>query len=152
MVNLEIIVCNDLIGSILKKRYMVGNQLDEGSFGCIYDCVDLTDTKKNLVIKVSTNYQMLGREIQALKDIKSNEMFDKFEYPYEYVPEIIAKGMFISELPEGAGNHDEPNSDDSYDLRDTKQLMSYYVMEKYGKNLESMFTQFDQKFSDKTNL
>jgi len=97
VINLEIIVGNDLIGSVLKKKYMIGNQLDEGSFGSIYDCVDLTDTTKNLVIKVSTNYQMLGREIQALKDIQSNEVFDKFEYPYKYVPELISKGMFISE-------------------------------------------------------
>ena len=60
------------------------------------------------------------------------------------MPEIIAKGMFISESPENQDAQNEANSDeDSYDLRDTKQLMSYYVMEKYGKNLETMFTQFD---------
>ena len=51
---------------------------------------------------------------------------------------MLSKGMFIAEKPEN-NVRDQNSDEDSYDLRDSKQLMSYYVMPKYGKNLEVIF-------------
>jgi hypothetical protein len=45
---------------------MISHSLDEGSFGTVFECIDLTKPKSIFVIKISDNYQMLGREIQAL--------------------------------------------------------------------------------------
>ena len=42
---------------------MISHSLDEGCFGKIYECIDLKRSKNIYVIKVSENYQMLGREI-----------------------------------------------------------------------------------------
>lgn len=42
---------------------------------------------------------MLGREIEALKDIKSCQKASNFQYPYDFVPTVIGKGMFIFENP-----------------------------------------------------
>jgi serine/threonine protein kinase len=50
---------------------MVSHPLDKGSFGTIYECIDLNHPNQVFVIKISENYQMLGREIEALKDIKN---------------------------------------------------------------------------------
>tara|TARA_B110000285_G_scaffold230679_1_gene297743 strand:+ start:397 stop:636 length:240 start_codon:yes stop_codon:yes gene_type:complete len=74
---------------------MISHPLDEGSFGNIYECIDLNKPKNIYVIKVSDNYQMLGREIQALSDLKKQEKSSEFAYPYEYVPKCAAKGKLI---------------------------------------------------------
>ena len=52
---------------------MVSQPLDKGSFGTIHECVDINQPTIISVVKISENYQMLGSEIQALKDIKSRE-------------------------------------------------------------------------------
>jgi len=54
------------------------------------------------VIKVSNNYQMLGLEIEALKAIKKREKNGNYTFPYDYVPTVISKGMFILEKPADA--------------------------------------------------
>jgi len=38
---------------------------------------------------------MLGNEIEALKDIKNTERENNFDYPYDYTPLVVSKGMFI---------------------------------------------------------
>jgi serine/threonine protein kinase len=80
---------------------MVSHPLDKGSFGTVYECIDLNMPNQLFVIKVSDNYQMLGREIEALKSIKNSELARGIVYPYEYVPVVISKGMFILETPDG---------------------------------------------------
>ena len=45
---------------------MISHPLDEGAFGNIYECIDLNKPMDVLVIKISANYEMLGREILAL--------------------------------------------------------------------------------------
>jgi hypothetical protein len=47
---------------------------------------------------------MLGREIEALKDIKTCQKSSNFQYPYDFVPNVIGKGMFIFENPLGVGD------------------------------------------------
>lgn len=69
-VYLEVISSKNLEGQVIKKRYMIMHPLDKGSFGTIYECVDLNNPDSIFVMKVSDNYQMLGREIEALKSIK----------------------------------------------------------------------------------
>ena len=63
---IHIIKASSLIGIVLKERYMISEKINEGSFGCIYQCLDLHKPKHNYVIKISENYKVLGNEIEAL--------------------------------------------------------------------------------------
>lgn len=94
-IQLEIIKATDLQGKVLKQRYMISHPLDEGAFGNIYECIDLNKPKHNYVIKISDNYQMLGKEIQALADLRKQEKNSGCTYPYDYVPKCVTKGMFL---------------------------------------------------------
>ena len=40
---------------------------------------------------------MLGKEIQALSDLKKQEKRSGLVYPYDYVPRCVTKGMFLLE-------------------------------------------------------
>lgn len=49
---------------------MISTPLDHGSFGNIHECIDLQKPKATLVIKLSDNYEMLGKEIESLSEIR----------------------------------------------------------------------------------
>ena len=131
-VYLEVISSPQLEGQVIKKRYMIMHALDKGSFGTIYECVDLNKPDSVFVMKVSDNYQMLGREIEALKSIKAIIKQQKIQYPYDFVPLISGKGMFIFDK-DGSGDQ---NQSMQVENQQDKNFLSYYVMPKYGKNLE----------------
>ena len=38
---LEVITAEQVEGQLIKKRFMVSHPLDKGSFGTIYECIDL---------------------------------------------------------------------------------------------------------------
>ena len=57
----------DIIGHILVGRYKVGAQLDSGNFGKIHHCTDLEDPSRELVVKISSNLRLIGKEVKALQ-------------------------------------------------------------------------------------
>ena len=57
---------------------MISHPLDHGSFGSIHECIDLNKPKNNYVIKISDNYEMLGREIECLMAIRQLDKDGKF--------------------------------------------------------------------------
>ena len=73
--------------------------------------------------------------------MKKAEKEGAYDYPYSYVPQVVSKGMFIWERPGQPVNEDGE-----------KPFMSFYVMPKYGRNLDSIFEQSDSLFSAKTVL
>ena len=95
---------------------------------------------------------MLGREIKALEKIQQNKKMDMFYDPYDYIPPIIDKGLFLfSKTPDKQYSSGTNNFSDSFnEFEDQKEIYSYYVMPKYGKNLEHLFEKFNQQFSSKT--
>jgi len=99
---------------------------------------------------------MLGREIEALKDIKSKETKLNLAYPYDYVPVILIKGMFILEKPSNDPSAvvSSTDFDDESELQmsEDKKFLSFYVMPKYGQNLEQLFTHYNNHFTTKTIL
>ena len=127
---------------------MISHPLDEGCFGNIFECVDLNKPKNTFVIKVSSNYEMLGKEIQCLSDIKNSVKASNFKYPYDYVPKCVTKGMFLFEKlgdEEQMKNQESDLVDISRDkiesnLDSGKKFMSYFVLQKYGNNLDNIFS------------
>ena len=114
-IKLEVISAKDLQGQVLKTRYMISHPLDEGCFGNIYECVDLNKPKNIFVIKVSSNYEMLGKEIQCLSDIKNSIKGSNYLYPYDYVPKCVSKEMFLFEEQK---DNDQSMSNQEKDLID----------------------------------
>lgn len=87
----------------------------------MYECTKLLSAEP-LVIKVSTDHKMLGKEIRCLSRINS-----------PYVPTMVASGLFISKQQDVSATSIESL------FADTKTIYAYYVMPQYGKNLELLF-------------
>ena len=102
---------------------MVGGRLGKGSFGSVYEAFDVR-SQTGYVIKISKDFTIMGKEIQAMKAFHSANPKDG-----ENVPKVIAYGMFNNVI-EGH-----------------KNLYSFYVMPRFGKDIDSYFTEQDKKFS-----
>ena len=137
---------------------MVNTKLDSGSFGTIFQCVDLEKPKHNYVIKISENYKILGVEIEALVDFRNQSKSSKYTYPYDYFPRCISKGMFLLDTSNPDEAQQKKDKNDTSDvsessieqnIRDGNKFMSFYVMNKYGHNLEEYYGELE-RFSKKT--
>ena len=91
------IIIGDIQGQILKNQFLVLNSIDQGSFGSVYQCMDLKSPKEGLVIKISPNHKMMKREISSLNRIHVQSKFSKYSYPYDFVPKVVSKGQYIHE-------------------------------------------------------
>ena len=63
------VVTEQLTGCILKRRYLIGRQLDRGSFGRVFKVIDLQAQDTALVIKVCEDYKLFAKEISAMLNI-----------------------------------------------------------------------------------
>ena len=62
-----------LVGQVLQNRYRIGELLDEGSQGKVFEGVDITKdqlTQTPLIIKFSEQYEALAKEIRILKKLR----------------------------------------------------------------------------------
>lgn len=87
-------VKGELPGQVLKDRYLIGRHIDNGSFGQVYKIIDLQNQTRPLVIKISSDYKLFGKEINAMKKSfkKSQEIQSD---PLCSSPEVIEYGMII---------------------------------------------------------
>ena len=143
--NMVQFVDGDIEGAVLKNRYLVCRQLDEGSFGQVYKCVDLQDKQRPLVIKVSSQYKIFYKEINAMK--KMQKIMTKTVGQESEVPEIIHYGIIalknnFSDIEQQPMECD--NEDQQY------QLMSYFIIPRFGQNLEDYFEIVKNKLSRKS--
>ena len=115
----------EISGQVLKERYLVGRHIDNGSFGQVYKVVDLQNQARPLVIKISLDYKLFGKEINAMKKSykKSLEIHSDHK---SSIPEVVEYGMIIK------------NSDNLLE-QEEPVLMSYMIMPRYGGNLENYF-------------
>lgn len=171
-------------GQFVASRFLVGRCLDSGSFGSVYECRDMALSTSSLslpmssaplVIKISSNHSMLGREIATLRNIQLSRHIDRCMYPADCVPHVLHKGLFVISSAEKKAPEDrskavaEADTFDSEDARadranqghaeldlklfhERKEILAYYVMPRYGKNLEVVFSEHKHRFSLKTIL
>lgn len=124
----------ELTGCVLKKRFLIGNEIDRGSFGSVFKIVDLQDKSRPLVAKICKDYKLFAKEITAMKNIwRSNALYLK---PHNVLtPEVVEFGMImVADQNEQAPSKDNP-------------LMSYLIMPRYGKNLDTYFEAVGKNFS-----
>jgi len=74
---------------------------------------------------------MMKNEIKTLKEIKKYEEVDKYRYPYHYVPEIIDDGNIIFQN----------------EVNGQTEVQGYYIMKRYGINLDELFMYHKCNFS-----
>ena len=56
-------VNDQITGSIILDRYLIGRLIDKGDCGNVYKVTDLKDKKRALVIKISTECKQIAKEI-----------------------------------------------------------------------------------------
>ncbi len=59
------------MGSVVQKQFIIGPHLDKGAFGNVHECIDKSDDKKPLVVKLQTNLEMASKEISAIININN---------------------------------------------------------------------------------
>jgi hypothetical protein len=62
-------VKDDLIGQIVRHRYLFKQYIDEGSYGKVYEIMDLKQPSQPLVAKVSYNHMNFETEFTAMNII-----------------------------------------------------------------------------------
>jgi serine/threonine protein kinase len=108
------VLYGDISGQYL-QTYLIGSQLGKGSFGSVFEATE-HKTQTGHVVKISKDFIIMGKEIQALKAFHGSK-------PKEgaAVPHVLAYGMFSNIVDR------------------KKNLYSFYVMPRYGKDIESFF-------------
>ena len=108
----EVDVLNEkqIVGGILKGRYMIEKFLDKGSNGSVHNVIDIKDKDAQLVVKITTQYEDFGSEIKKMRRIS------KYSPPQARftTPQVIAYGMAVQ----------------------GENLMAWVIMPRYGVNLE----------------
>ena len=129
----------ELTGQILKGRYLIGRHIDNGSFGQVHKIIDLQDKTRPLVIKISADYKLFGKEINAMKKAykKTSDFVGKDQSCS--IPEVVEYGMII-QSSQNLQSNEEP------------VLMSYMIMPRFGSNLENYFEKQSCKMTNKSIL
>ena len=97
---------------ILKGRFEIIRQIDNGSFGKIYKVTDLKYPKVPLVMKVADDYKSFGGEIHVQHKVSASNK----ERPQRFLstPEVIDYGLLTNK-------HSEEDA-----------LSAYVIMPRYG--------------------
>ena len=131
------VVSEEVTGCILKRRYLIGRQVDRGSFGRVYKVIDLQDQERPLVIKVCDDYKLFAKEIAAMHNIhrKCTPQATRADRPAgtSRTPEVVAYGMVM--VCDGFEAGTQINKRDISE----RKLMSYLIMPRFGRNLETYF-------------
>ena len=97
--------------------------------------MDMEKPKNSLVIKISENYRIMGFEIEALIEIRSQNKKMGRSNPYEYFPKCLTKGMILFDSTNSLSiEKDVCVSQESLEksIKEGKKLMAFYVMNQYG--------------------
>jgi hypothetical protein len=61
-----------LVGNILQDRYKIGNFIDKGNQGSIYELTEIAKPLTKMIIKVSEDYDSITEEIKVLKKLRKS--------------------------------------------------------------------------------
>ena len=88
-------VQGELTGQVLKQRYLIGRHIDNGSFGQVYKIIDLINKERPLVIKISSDLKLFGKEINAMKKAYKQASQVLEDDKSCSTPEVVDYGMII---------------------------------------------------------
>ena len=119
---------------ILQKLYQIGNLVQSGSQGHIFDITDLNckpdKADQDLVVKFSSDHESIAYEIKVLHKIKQLASKDS-SITRTGFPTVEAMGMF------SAINLHQENGEENKDQQPKQdEVFGYYVMPKYTLSLQ----------------
>ena len=88
---------DNIEGTTLNNRFVVGKPIDKGSFGNVYDVYDNENKNIPMVIKFSPDYVILYKEIRSIKSI-SKKIWESPQQKRQFrkqVPIIYSHGLII---------------------------------------------------------
>ena len=110
---------------------MVLDLIGSGSYGSIYKCGDLEKPKHHLVVKISDKVEILGQEIEALIELRNHYKKNQSEYPYDYFPRCVNKGLLLVDTSDTSKDiiciKNDEQFDQIYDSCNQK-AKSFFVM------------------------
>jgi serine/threonine protein kinase len=65
----QVLFGKELTGNVLLNQFQITNKLGQGAFGDVYEVRDINQLEQvlPLVLKVSKDFKIMGKEIQAMK-------------------------------------------------------------------------------------
>lgn len=125
----------------MKERYRIGRLLDQGSYGKVFTITDTHTTgKRDLVVKLSTEYKLFTKEIRTMNKIwKKKSDTDTLGK----TPEVKTFGILAlldSEQFEELGL-------ELLSEQNQYNLMSYVIMPRFGMKLEKLYFKRKNNFS-----
>jgi serine/threonine protein kinase len=71
----------ELTGNVLHNQFLITDKLGKGSFGDVYEVRDITQPEQliPLVLKVSKDFKIMGKEIQAMKAFRRRHEAEALE-------------------------------------------------------------------------
>lgn len=121
------LIIGELEKGTLKNRYIIGRHLDSGSNGHVYKIVDKENPKIPLVLKISDECLAFSEEINTMRKITAT-------CKDASIPNVVAYGILHQEL-EGVST-----------------MNAYFIMPRYGHNLDTWFEKMKFKISIETIL
>jgi serine/threonine protein kinase len=107
----QVLFGKELSGNVLLNQFLITNKLGQGAFGDVYEVRDITQLEQviPLVLKVSKDFKIMAREIQAMKafrrrheaeSLQSGSFNNMAEYMRSLVvPQVLSYGMFTQMFP-----------------------------------------------------
>ena len=91
-----------LEGSIINERFVVGQQIGQGSYGKVYEVKDIYNIDEPLVIKFSSEFQTLLQEVSISQELtKQIRQSEKRQNKLKFqIPQIIHYGNVVLLSPE----------------------------------------------------
>ena len=139
----EVIECNGqgyqaLVGSVLQGRYKIGNFIDKGNQGSIYEVTENQKSSTKMIIKVSEDYDSITEEIKVLKKLRKSQKTLYGEQMRKYIPQCFNFGMIVvsnfTYNQSGVTDSSKATSTDS--SKEDSRLLGYFIMRRYDQNLE----------------
>ena len=87
----EVIECDgkgyaSLTGKVLQDRYKIGEFIDKGNQGSIFEITEIAKPQTKMIIKVSEDYDSITEEIKTLKKLRKSQKSLYGENMRKYVP------------------------------------------------------------------
>lgn len=139
-------IVRNFVGAVLQSNYVIGSQIGIGSFGQVYEAIDMKRKDVPLVVKFSSNLNLAQREIEAMQTIweEANNKKKLDRNRIIYTPRIYGSGFVIKEATQGKTSRKSPRSSKD---SSSGEKMSYYIMPRFGQNLEQYFDQQERNLS-----
>lgn len=149
---------SQLVGTVLSKRFTIGRLIGRGACGRVYKVVDSQRKDKPLVIKISPDITLIYKEINAIFAVSERIHNTSVNGAVirQQAPKIYSYGLInvlddrgakcqVADPSEQAKNNSSDTESSCQD--DIGTHHAYYIMPRYGNNLEDSLSIYGHSIS-----